>query len=195
MDGDERSSLRTRKIAPMTRSVWDKLDRCVVRLACAYPYDLLDIRDKNFAIADLSRTRRSYYRIDDAVHHFFIGHYFNLYLGQKIHHILRSPIKFRMSFLPAETLDFGNSQPAYSYLVQGFAHFVELERFDDGFDLFHVCSFKSGVLCQLATKETLNKSPLARWRLCGMGYAKDGTEPLTQEDATPQRELQARFYQ
>ena len=49
-----------------------------------------------------------------------------------------------MSLLPAETLDFSNSQSAHPYLVQGFAYLIELEGFDDGFDFFMSVPLKAG---------------------------------------------------
>jgi hypothetical protein len=42
-----------------------------------------------------------------------------------------------VTFLPSETLHFGDRQAAYADFRQGLAHLVELERLDDRFDLFH----------------------------------------------------------
>jgi hypothetical protein len=42
-----------------------------------------------------------------------------------------------VAFLPAETLDFGDGEPGDADFGKCLAHLVELEGFDDGFDLFH----------------------------------------------------------
>src|SRR3569832_2613693 len=42
-----------------------------------------------------------------------------------------------MVFLAAEALDFGHGQPGHADIGQRFAHFVQRERLDDGFDFFH----------------------------------------------------------
>ncbi len=42
-----------------------------------------------------------------------------------------------MALLPPEALGLGYRDPLDADLVQGFLHLVELERLDDGFDLFH----------------------------------------------------------
>ena len=56
---------------------------------------------------------------------------FELYLGQKIHHVFGTSVEFRVPFLPAKTLGFGHRKPVDAGFGQRFAHLVELERFDD----------------------------------------------------------------
>jgi hypothetical protein len=43
-----------------------------------------------------------------------------------------------VSFLPAKTFDLGDSHPFDPELGQRFFHLFELERLNDGFQLFHV---------------------------------------------------------
>ena len=42
-----------------------------------------------------------------------------------------------MTFLPAESLNFSDGQSAHPDLIEGFAHFVKLEGFDNSLDFFH----------------------------------------------------------
>jgi len=46
-------------------------------------------------------------------------------------------IKLGMALLAAEALGLGNGDAGHADFVQRFLHFIELERFDDRFDLFH----------------------------------------------------------
>src|SRR5580692_10959563 len=53
-----------------------------------------------------------------------------------------------MAFLPAEALGLGDSDALKPDLMQGFFHLVQFERFDDGFDLFHLSiAFTTGGRC------------------------------------------------
>jgi hypothetical protein len=42
-----------------------------------------------------------------------------------------------MTLLAAEALDLGDRQAGHADLAERLAHFLELERLDDGGDLFH----------------------------------------------------------
>src|SRR5690606_21337166 len=55
----------------------------------------------------------------------------------EIDDVLGAPVQLGMSLLPAETLGLGHGDPRDSDFVQRLLHFVELERLDDGLDLFH----------------------------------------------------------
>ena len=68
------------------------LDGGFVRFARAYSYDLFDIGDKNFAIADFSGARATDNGLNNAVNLFREHYNFDLYFGQKIHYIFRTPI-------------------------------------------------------------------------------------------------------
>ena len=43
-----------------------------------------------------------------------------------------------MAFLPAEAFRFGHGDALNPDFLQGFFHFIEFERLDNGFDFFHV---------------------------------------------------------
>ncbi len=49
-----------------------------------------------------------------------------------------------MALLPAEAFGFHDGYALQSNLVQRFFHFIEFERLDDSFDLFHVHQARFG---------------------------------------------------
>jgi hypothetical protein len=57
--------------------------------------------------------------------------------SRQLHGILGAPIKFRVSLLPSETVDFLNRHPLDARFGQGVFDFVQLKRFHDRFDHFH----------------------------------------------------------
>ena len=68
---------------------------------------------------------------------FFWGKDFELRLGQKINHILRTPVQFCMPLLASKAFDLGHRQPLDTNSVEAILDFVEFERLDDCFNLFH----------------------------------------------------------
>ena len=64
-------------------------------------------------------------------------HDLDLDLGQEVDHVLRAPVQLGVPLLAPEPLHLGHGQTGDADLRQRLAHLVELERFDDGFDLLH----------------------------------------------------------
>ena len=64
------------------------------------------------------------------------GH-FQLDLRQQIHRVFGAPVQLGVTFLAAETTDFGDRHALHASLGQRFAHGVETERLDDGDEHFH----------------------------------------------------------
>src|SRR5205814_696155 len=56
---------------------------------------------------------------------------------KEIDHVLGAPIELGVPFLAAEALHFRDREPRDADFGQRLAHFIELERLDDGFDLLH----------------------------------------------------------
>src|SRR5215475_13863219 len=100
-------------------------------------HDILHWQDKNFPIANPSRMGRCHNGVDDIVHLFFWSKDFELGFGQKIYHILRPSIQFCMPFLASKAFHLCHCQSMHSNSVQAFLDFIELERLDNGFNLFH----------------------------------------------------------
>src|SRR6266536_476971 len=115
-------------------------DRRFAGLAGANPHDLLDRCDEDLAVADLSRPRGFYDRFYRAFDEIVGDDHLDLDLGQEIDDVLRTAIELGMALLAAETLNLRHREPADADIGERFAHLVELERLDDGFDFFHRCS-------------------------------------------------------
>ena len=64
-------------------------------------------------------------------------HHLDLHLGQEVDDVLGAAIELGVALLAAEALDLGDGEAGDADLGQRFAHFVELERLDDRFDLLH----------------------------------------------------------
>ena len=60
-----------------------------------------------------------------------------LHLGKEIDDVLRATVQLGVASLSAETLHLGHGDALDADAAQRFLHFVELERLDDRFDLFH----------------------------------------------------------
>ena len=113
------------------------LNRCLICFSGAYSRYLFDTRYKDLAITDLAGTRGVDDGLDNAIHQFLKHDYFNFYFWQKIYDVFGAAIELGMALLSAKALDFGNGEPGYANFIERFAHFVELEGFDDSLDFFH----------------------------------------------------------
>jgi hypothetical protein len=100
--------------------------------------DLLDRHHENLAVADLAGTGRLDDGLDGGIDVLGIDDDLDLDLGQEIDHILGTAIEFGMALLAPEALDLGDGQAGDTHFRERFAHFVEFERLDDGFDFLHV---------------------------------------------------------
>src|SRR3990170_570452 len=108
-------------------------------LAGADANDLLHGVDEDLAVADLAGAGGGDDRLDAALHLLVRHHDLDLHLRQEIHDVFRAAIELGVPLLPAEALDLGHGQAGHAGLRQRLAHVVQLERFDDGLDLFHWC--------------------------------------------------------
>ena len=61
----------------------------------------------------------------------------DLHLGQEIDDVFGAAIKLGMALLAAKALDLDHGQALNADLLQRLFHLVQLERLDDGLDLFH----------------------------------------------------------
>src|SRR5438034_8675506 len=103
--------------------------------------DLLDILNKNLAVANLAGAGG----LDDGIHgplgETVIDHQFDFYLWQKIDDVFGAAVQLGMAFLAAKTLYFGHGQTGDTDFSQRFTYFVQFERFDNGSNLLHDNSF------------------------------------------------------
>src|SRR6266542_3692036 len=143
LTANSRNSLMIDILPPCLRCDGRGSDRCFAGLAGANAHDLLDRSDEDFPVADLSRSRRFDDRFDGALDQIVGDDHLDLDLGQEIYDVLRTAVELGMALLAAETLNLRHREPADADIGERFAHLVELERLDDGFDFFHCRSFVS----------------------------------------------------
>src|SRR5256885_9329580 len=127
------------------------LDRRFVGLAGADAHNVLDAGDEDLAVADLAGARRLDDGIDGALDLVVRHHHLDLHFRQEIDHVLGAAVELGMALLAAEALDLGDGQAGDADFGERFAHFVELEGFDDGLDLLHLRSPTGEGHCIVAT--------------------------------------------
>ena len=87
--------------------------------------------DENLAVADLACVCSLGNRFNDLVDHLRSHGRLEFHLGQKINHIFRTAIKFRVALLASEAFYLGNGNALHTDLRQAFTNIIELERLDD----------------------------------------------------------------
>src|SRR5436190_20486445 len=102
--------------------------------------------DEDLAVADLAGARRFDDGVDRALDLVVRDHDLDLHLRQEIDHVLGAAIELGVALLAAEPLHLGDRESGDPDFGQRFAHFVELERFDDRFDLLHGGPLELGAL-------------------------------------------------
>src|SRR5207253_9134375 len=108
-------------------------DRIQSRFTGPDPNGFLNIGNEDLAVADAAGLGGPPDRIDGFLYQIVGNHNFDFHLGQKINDIFRTPIKLRMTLLPAKALGFGDGYALQSNFLKRFLHLVELEWLDDGF--------------------------------------------------------------
>src|SRR5712692_1439518 len=116
------------------------LERFRAGFAGADADDLLQIDDEDLSVADLSRVGRFFDGFDRLIEHLVLDRGLDLHFRQEIDHVFRATIQLGVTFLPAETLDFGDGDALHADGGQGFPHLVKLERLDDCGNEFHECA-------------------------------------------------------
>src|SRR5262245_12511020 len=125
-----------------------KSEGCGIGLAGADANRMVEVHDKDLAVADLAGLRSRGYRVDGLVDLSRIDGDFDLDLGQEAHGVFGAAINFRMAFLPAVSLDFGNRQTVNADGGQGVTDFFELEWLDDRHNNFHGSYPRLGPACR-----------------------------------------------
>mgnify|MGYP007027297045 CR=1 FL=1 len=125
--------------------VGGRLNRLFSPFSGADADDVLHRRDENFSVADTPRVGGLKDGIDGALKHIVLEDQFDFHLGQEIDDVFSAAIQFGVALLAAEPLGFKNGNSLQADLVKGFLHFVQLERFDDGFDFLHWLSIRTPV--------------------------------------------------
>src|SRR5947207_10038008 len=110
----------------------------------ANAHGVLDREHKNFSVADLAGLGCANDHAHRLVHHFISEHDFDFHFPQEIHGVFAAAVNLGVALLPPEALHFRHRHALDAELGQGFLHFLEFERLDDRFELFHV-GFNGGV--------------------------------------------------
>ena len=87
----------------------------------------MQFEDEYLAVADLFGVRRLTDRLDRVVGQAIIDGNFDLNFRHEIYLVLGAPIDFRLTFLPAITLDLANGQTLDADPGKRFADIVQLE--------------------------------------------------------------------
>src|SRR5579862_77631 len=102
--------------------------------------DILDRNDEDFSVTDAPGLRRLGNRLDDRGDRLVFRDDFKLHLGQEIDDVLGAAVQLCVSLLPTKPFDFTDRDALDADVAQTLLDLVELERLDDGFDLFHGAS-------------------------------------------------------
>src|SRR6185312_8164210 len=97
----------------------------------------LDVEDEYLAVADLFRFGGLLDGVDAGVDEVVGDDDLDLHLGQEIDDVFGAAIEFGVALLAAEALGLCDGDSLHSDGLERFLHLVQLERLDDGFDLFH----------------------------------------------------------
>jgi hypothetical protein len=121
------------------------LNRLVSSLLGADAHRVFHGENEDFSIADFPRLRGGDDRGDGFVGDRVADDDLDFHLGQKIDRVFAAAVDFGVTFLPAETFDFADGHALDAELGESVFHLLELEWFDDGFDLLHRGVFEIAV--------------------------------------------------
>ena len=111
--------------------------RLGAKLSCADTDGLLNFRNENFAVANLSRFRGAQNRIYGALRSVVGDHNLELYFREEVDGVFVSAINLTVTFLPSETFYFTQCHPFHADFGERFLHLLHFERFNDRLDFFH----------------------------------------------------------
>src|SRR4051812_4325944 len=116
------------------------------------PDCFFDVRDKDLAVSNPAGLGSTADRFDGFFDHVVAENNFDLHLGEKIHDVFGTAIKLSVTLLAPEALRLGDRDPLQSDFLERFLYLVELEGFDDRFELLHssLCLPNSGANIQKA---------------------------------------------
>src|SRR5215813_1598558 len=120
------------------------LDGLFAALSCTDANDLLHGGNEDLPIANAASLGCSHNCFNDHVFQVVRDNYFYLSFGKKVNDVFCTTIEFSMTALPAKAAHLTHGHTLDARGIELFLHFVQLERFDDCFNLFHD-SFSSGV--------------------------------------------------
>src|SRR5450756_593225 len=127
-----RSSFTRYRLRPLP------LESRVVCLAGADADDAPDVGDEDLSVADLAGLGGLQDRFDDLIDEVAAHSHFDAGLRDEVDDVLGASVQLGVATLPSESLHFSDGHAGHAYIGQRGTHVVELERFDDRCDQFHV---------------------------------------------------------
>src|SRR5262249_10244545 len=94
-------------------------------------------QDEDLPVADLPGMRRILDGLGDDLRPIVVDQDLELHLGEELHYVLGASIQLRVTLLPPEPFHLRDRHALDTVPRQSFLHLVELEGFDDRFDLLH----------------------------------------------------------
>ena len=98
---------------------------------------MTDVGHKDFSVTDTTGARGIGNGLHGRVNLIIAHDDFKLQLRQEVDDIFCPALEFSMPLLPAKALGFNHSHALKTQVLKRFFDFVELERLDNRFDLFH----------------------------------------------------------
>ncbi len=127
------------------------LDGGIGGFAGADPDSFLDREYEDLAVTDFARAGGFDDGVDGIVDLVLVQDEFDFDFREEVDRVLAGAVDFGLAFLAAEAFDLGHGHADDAEIGQGFFDFGELERFDNGFNFFHV-------------RTLVEKSTAIRWR-------------------------------
>src|ERR1700674_745178 len=122
------------KISPGARLV---LNRAGVALAGADSHHLLEVKNKDLAVAYFAIARGFADRLDHLFGEGIGDRDFDLCFWYELDVVLSAPIDFSVTPLPPKAANLGDGNALNTHLADGLADVFELEWFDNRRDQFH----------------------------------------------------------
>src|ERR1022692_531300 len=132
------------------------LERVFAALTGADPDRLVDGRDEDLPVADPPSSRDAHDRLHDVTDDVIFDDDLDPDLRNEIDDVGRPTVDLFLSAGPTEALHLVDGHSLNADLAQTILHIVELERLDDGFDLFHLVSTLA-LQCFEAVSQQLNR--------------------------------------
>src|SRR5690606_29343602 len=98
---------------------------------------LLDRRYEDLAVTDAPGFGRPLNGLDGLVEQLVGNHDLDFYFGQKVDDVLGAPVELGVPLLTSEAFGLEDRYALQADLLKSLFHFIELEGFDDCFDLLH----------------------------------------------------------
>ena len=112
------------------------LNRARAAFAGADTNDIRNGGNEDFSVTDLAALGRFTNGLDSGFYLSVVDNNVDLHFRYQINDVFGAAIEFSMAFLAAEPFDFQDRETLHADLIEGLLYVIELERPNDGLDLF-----------------------------------------------------------